>query len=146
MSGVDVRQSALGRPSAEGSSGGDVRQASEELRPALEGSSSGAQPAPTGAASSPDGEAAALTSSSMMEEAADVADTPAPATDAPLNVAAAQGSGASDRPASESSEAPRGVEESDGHFTSTSRSTDGVLVRRDSRGHLSSSLSSKRVS
>ena len=39
-----------------------------------------------------------------------------------------------------------GLEESDGHFTSTSQSTDGLLVRRDSRGHISKSLSSSRVS
>ena len=38
------------------------------------------------------------------------------------------------------------MEETDGHFTSTSRSTDGLLVRRDSRGHLTKSLSAKRVS
>ena len=145
-SGFEARLSALGRPSAEGSGEG-LRQASEEPPASMEGDSSGAvtAPAEADAASSPDEVRAAVPPPSA-EEAADTTTSPAP-DDISVSGPAAELSAAQEEPADESEPAEsRGVEESDGHFTSTSHSADGLLVRRNSRGHLSNSLSSKRVS
>ncbi len=146
-SGFDARLSALGRPSAEGSGEG-LRQASEEASSAIEG---GGSDAPGSAA--PDAEAPsspfntpAAVPCSATEEAADPS-APPDSDDTVQSSRAAEPRGAPDEPAEGTELAEsRGVEESEGHFTSTSQSTEGLLVRRDSRGHLSNSLSSKRVS
>ena len=147
-SGFDARLSALGRPSAEGS-GEDPRPASEEAAPAVEGGSSDA-PASDAAeaeAASSHNEVSSAVQPSATEEAADTK-APPEAEDMPLRGKATERTHAAQDELADGSEMPaesHGVEESDGHFTSTSQSTDGLLVRRDSRGHLSSSLSAKRV-
>ncbi len=146
-SAFDARLSVLGRPSAEGSGEG-LRQASEEAASAVEG---GGSDAPGSAA--PDAEAPSSPFStpaaapfSATEEAAE-STAPPDSDDTVRSSQAAEPRGAPDEPAEGTELAEsRGVEESEGHFTSTSQSTEGLLVRRDSRGHLSNSLSSKRVS
>ena len=145
-SGVDARLAALGsRPSAEGS--GDALRQGNEPHGNSDGSSSAAPPG------QPDEEAGAPATPAPIappgaEKGRGIDAVAAVAGEASPSDAAAQ---VASPPIEHVAEAAgqaevSGVEESDGHFTSTSQSTDGVLVRRDSRGHLSKSLSSTRVS